>query len=73
MFDDLLSAIYINYLFRHISSFSYGKQWFLKDSKTDEELKKKGRNDNRSLKELGIYPGIYLKVTTVRPTKSRAT
>ena len=65
-FDDLLDTIYINYLSKYVNSFSYGRQWFLRMSKTGKELKKAGRKDNRTLKELGLFPGIKLKATANR-------
>jgi hypothetical protein len=64
-FNDLLDTIYINYLNKNVNSFSYGRQWILKNSKTNNEIEKAGKKDNRTLKELGLFPSIELKVTLI--------
>jgi len=59
--SDLLNSLYLDYLEKYVPIWTYGKSWVLKNNRTGKEiLKNGGKQDNRSLKSLGIIPGDKL-------------
>jgi hypothetical protein len=72
-FSELTNEIYFS-IERYVKAFEYGYTWVIKDAKNDKIIKnarmitgfKPGvpLRDDRSLDEVGIYPGMTLKIVS---------
>jgi len=61
-FSSLINMLYDEYLQDFVPGWTYGKNWYLKNTVTGEIIKKEMQHDTRSLEIAGIRPGDTLEL-----------